>query len=144
MSHLYTKSIFLPRQALDKHRKSTLREKAFSPEYLVESGLLERCPFKMPSAAIARELAKVAGVSELAIQGSMMAGAGLDLPSFTEMILSTAEKSGALPSDSRPDPRSDDPGKLLPEEQIGTSEWNGARQNLLLTPFLVGMFTRLV
>lgn len=79
----------------------------------------------MPSAAIARELAKSTGVSELALQGSMMAGSGFDLASFTDAILSTAERSGALPSDSRPDPRDDDPGTLLPEEQIGSEQWHG-------------------
>ena len=79
----------------------------------------------MPSAAIARELARSTGVSELALQGSMMTGSGFDLASFTEAILSTAEQSGALPSDNRPDPRADDPGTLLPEEQIGSEQWNG-------------------
>jgi hypothetical protein len=55
----------------------------------------------------------------------MLGGAGLDMAAFTELVLSTAEKSGALPSDQRPDPRSDDPGVLLPEEQIGASTWHG-------------------
>jgi hypothetical protein len=93
--------------------------------YLVKSGVLDRCPFAMPSAAIARELAKSTGVSELAMQGSMMAGSRFDLASFTEAILSTAEQSGALPTDIRPDPRADDPGAALLEERIGSQQWNG-------------------
>jgi hypothetical protein len=67
----------------------------------------------------------VAGVSELEIQGSMLGGAGLDMAAFTELVLATAEKSGALPSDQRPDPRSDDPGAILPEEEIGADMWHG-------------------